>query len=80
MDIQRKLTPHMEMIEARIAHAKTLVHNTNFSSAETLIELSGEIQVEVHILQILQQDWNNTLSQVLKLYSDFLSHFGITLQ
>lgn len=56
MDIQRKLNPHMDTIQARIAHAKTLVQNIRFSSAETLIELSREVQVEFTSLRFCSRN------------------------
>ena len=44
-----------------------------------MMELFGEVQIDIHILKVLQDNWNKILSQILKVHSEFLSHFGITL-
>lgn len=66
-------------MNAHIAHAKTLIHDNNFSVVDQMIELSVEIQVALHTSQVLQENWDKTVNLILKVHSDFLSHFGITI-
>ena len=42
-NIQSKIIPHMDVMQKHIAHAKTLIHDNNFSIVEHMIELSGEV-------------------------------------
>ena len=70
----------MDAMQKHIAHAKTLIHDINFSIADNMIELSVEVQVALNISKVLQENWDNTLALIFKVHSDFLSHFGITLK
>ena len=55
----------MDVMQKHIAHAKTLVHDNNFSIAEHMMELFGEVQIDLHILKALQDSWDKILSQIL---------------
>ena len=69
----------MDIMQQNIAHTKTLVHDNNFSIVEHMVELSREVQIDLHILKVSQYSWDKTLSSILKVHSEFLSHFSITL-
>ena len=69
----------MDSVQKHIAHAKTLIHDNNFSIEDHMIELSREEQVALNISKVLQDNWDNTIALILKVHSNFLSHFGITL-
>lgn len=79
IEIQNMILPLMDTMHKHIAHAKTLVHDNNFSIVDHLIELSTKVQVALQANQFLQDNWDKTLDLILKVHSDFLSHFGITI-
>jgi hypothetical protein len=60
-------------------HAKTLIHENNFSIADHMMELSVEVQIVLHTSKVLQENWGKKILLILKVYSNFLSHFGITM-
>lgn len=76
--IQNMILTIMDPMQTHIAHSKTLVHDNNFSVADHLIELSAQVQVALHTGKVLQENWDKTLALILKVHSEFLSHFGIS--
>lgn len=79
VDIQNMILPNMDALQKHIAHSKTLIHDNNFSIVDHMIELSAEVQNALHTCKALQENWEKTLTLILKVYLDFLSHFGITM-
>ena len=79
IDIQGMMLPHMEIMQKRMDHARTLVKERNLSVANHMYELSAELQIDLHILKVLQDNWDKNLSIILKVHNNFISHFGITL-
>ena len=79
VEIQNMILPLLDSMNAHIAHAKTLIHDNNFSVVDHLIELAAEIQVAIHTSHVLQDTWDKTVNLIFKVHSDFLSHFGITI-
>ena len=71
--------PIMETTQKHIAHCKTLVQDQNFSVADHMIHLSAEVQIALSTFQILQENWDNKFSIIIKVHQDFLSHFGVTI-
>ena len=69
----------MDAVQKHIAHAKTLIHDNNFSIENHMIELTSEVKVITNISKVLQDNWDNKMALILKVHLDFLSHFGITL-
>ena len=80
VDIQGMILPNMDALQKHITHAKTLIHDNNFSIVDHMMELSAEVQIALHASKVLQENWDKTMSLILKVHSDFLSHFGITMQ
>ena len=72
--------PHIDIMQKRIEHAKTLVKYTNLSITKHMMELSTELHIELYILKVLQDNWDENISLILKVHNNFLSHFCITLQ
>ena len=70
--------PIMDTMQKHIAHSKTLVQDNIFSVADHMIQLSVEVQTALHKCKILQDNWDKTLALILKVHSDFLSHFGVS--
>ena len=66
-------------MQNHIAHCKTLIQDQNFSIADHMIQLSADVQIALSTCQILQENWDNTFSIIIKVHKDFLSHFGITI-
>ena len=73
------ILPIMDTMKKHIAHCKSLVQDTNFSVADHMIKLSAEVQVALSTYQILQENWDNSFSLVIKVHQEFLSHFGVTI-
>ena len=73
------LPANMDALQKHIEHSKTLIHDNNFSIANHLIELSVEVQVALHTCKVLLENWDKTMALILKVHSDFLSHFGIAV-
>jgi hypothetical protein len=69
----------MSSMKKHIAHSRTLIHDNNFSVADHMIELSAEIQIALSSSKILQENWDKTLALILKVHSEFLSHFEISV-
>ena len=69
----------MDTMQKHIVYSKTLIHDTNFSIADHMIELSAEVQVVLHTCKILQENWDKTLAVILKVHYGFLSHFGVSM-
>ena len=79
IDIQNMILPVMVSMQKHIAHSKSLIHDSNFSVADHMIELSAEIQIALSSSKILQENWDKTLALILEVHSDFLSHFEISV-
>jgi len=79
IDIQNIILPIMDTMQKHIAHSRTLIHDSNFSIADHMIELSAKIQIALSSSKILQENWDKTLALILKVHSDFISHFGISV-
>ena len=79
VDIQNMILPNMDALQKYITHSKTLIHDNNFSIANHMIELLLEVQIALHTCKILQDNQDKTLAVILKVHSDFLSHFSITM-
>ena len=73
------ILPVMDTMQKHIAHSRTLIHDSNFSIADHMIELSAEIQIALSTSKILQGNWDKTLALILKVHSEFISHFGISV-
>ena len=43
VDIQNMILPNMDALQKHIAHAKTLIHDNNFSIADHMIELLAKV-------------------------------------
>ena len=54
IDIQSMILPHMDTMQKRIDHARTLVKDINMSIANHMLELSAELQIDLHILKVIQ--------------------------
>ena len=52
---------------------------TQFSIVDHMMELSVEVQITLHATKVLQENWDKTMSLILKVHSKFLSHFGINI-
>ena len=79
VDIQGMILPNMDALQKHIAHAKNLIHDNNFTVVDHMIELLAEVQIALHASKVLQENWNKTMSLILKVHSNFFSHFGITV-
>ena len=79
IDIQNMILPIMDTMQKHIAHSRTLIHNNNLSIADHMIELSVGIQIALSTSKILQENWDKTLALILKVHSEFISHFGISV-
>ena len=79
IEIKVMILPNMDVVQKHIEYAKTLIHDKNFSIADHMIELSAEVQVALNTSKVLQDNWDKTMALILKVHSNFLSHFGITL-
>ena len=73
------ILPIMDTMQNHIAYSKSLVQDNNFSVVDHMIHLSIEIQVALHTYKILQDNWDKTLALILKVHSNFLSHFGVSM-
>ena len=67
----------MDALQKHIAHAKTLIHDNNFSIADHMMGLLAEVQIALHASKVLRENWDKKMAIILKVHSDFLSHFGI---
>ena len=77
--IQGMILPNIDVVQKHIAHAKTLIHDNNFSIADHMIELLTEAQVALNISKVLQDNWYKKMALILKVHLDFLCHFGINI-
>ena len=73
------ILPNMDALQKHIAHAKTLIHDNNFSIADHMMGLLAKVQITLHTSKVLQKNWDETMTLSLKVHSNFLSHFGITM-
>ena len=80
IDIQNMVLPIMDTMDKHIAHCITFIQDQNFLVVDHMIHLSEEVQVALSTYQILQENWDNTFSIILKVHQEFLSHFGVTIQ
>ena len=71
------ILPHMVALQKHIAHSKMLIHEKNFSIVDQMIEILVEVQVALHTCKVLQENWDKSMVLIVKVHSDFLSHFGI---
>ena len=69
----------MDAMQKHISYSKILIHDNNFSIADRMIELSAEVQVSLQTCKFLQDNWDKTLTLILKVHSNFLSHFGVSI-
>ena len=79
IDIQNMILPNMDVLQKHIAHSKTLIHDNNVYIVDHMIELSTEVQIALITCKILQENWNKTLAVILKVHSEFLSNFGVSM-
>ena len=79
IDIYNMILPNMDTLQKHIVHSKTLIHDNNFSIVDHMIELSIEVQIVLHTCKVLQENWDKTLAIILKVHSEFLSHFGVSM-
>ena len=77
--IQGMILPNMDALQKHIAHAKTLIHDNNFSIADHMMELLTKVQITLHARKVLQKKWDKTMVLILKVHSKLLSHFGINI-
>ena len=54
IETQGMILPNMDVVQKHIAHAKTLIHDNNFSIVDNMIELSIEVQVALNTSKVLQ--------------------------
>ena len=54
IDIQGMILPHMGIMQKMMDHKRTLLKDTKMSVADHMYELSVEIQIDLHILKVLQ--------------------------
>ena len=73
------ILPIMDTMQKHIAYSQTLIHDNNFSVADHVIELSAEVQVALSTCKILQENWDKTLQTILKVHSEFIAHFGVSV-
>ena len=73
------ILPNMDALQKHIAHAKKLIHDSNFSIADHMMELSIEVHIALYASEVLQENWNKKMILILKVHYNFLSHFGINL-
>ena len=71
------ILPVMDTMQKHIAYSKKMIHNNKFSVADHMIELSAEVQIALSTSKLLQENWDKTLALILKVHSEFISHFGI---
>ena len=79
IDIQNMILPIMHTMQKHITYSKSLVQDNNFSIVDHMIHLSTEVQVTLHTCKILQDNWDKTLALILKVHSNFHSHFGVSM-
>ena len=79
MDIQNMILLVMDTMQKHIAHSKALIHDKNISIADHMIKLSAEVQIALSTSKLLQENWDKTLALILKVHSEFLSHFAISV-
>ena len=53
IEIQSKIISHMDVMQKHIAHEKILAHDNKFSIAKHMMEISREVQIDIHILEVL---------------------------
>ena len=56
IDIQVMIFPNMDVVQKHIAHAKTLIHDNNFSIADHMNELLVEVQIALNTSKVLQDN------------------------
>ena len=77
IDIQNMILPNMDAQQKNVVYSKTLIHDNNFSIADHMIELSVDVQITIQTCKVLQENWDKPLEIILKVHSEFLSHFGV---
>lgn len=77
--IQGMILQNMDALKTHIAHAKTLIHDNNVFIDDHMMELSAEAQIVLHASKVLQENWDKKMALILKIHSEFLSHFGIII-
>ena len=73
------ILPIMDTMQKHIAYSKILIHDNNFSIVDHMIELSADVQVSLQTYKVLQENWDRTLTLILKVHYEFLSHFGVSI-
>ena len=79
IDIQNMILPIMDTMQKHIAYSKSLINDNNLLVADHMIQLSVEVQVALHTCKIFQDNWDKILALILKVHSEFLSHFGVSV-
>ena len=59
--IQSQIIPKMDIMQKRTTHAKTFMHDNNFSVAEHIMELSREVYIELHVFESVTRQLGNYL-------------------
>lgn len=56
VDTQGMILSNMDTLQKHIQHAKTLIHDNNFSIADHMMELSEKVQIALHTSKVLQKN------------------------
>ena len=56
VEIQGMILLNRDALDKHIAHAKTLLHDNNFSIVDHMMELSVEVQITLHASKVLQEN------------------------
>ena len=73
------ILPTMDTMQKHIAYSKELIHDNNFLVADHMIEISAEVQIALSSCKLLQENWDKILALILKVHSEFISHFGVSV-
>ena len=62
INIQASLTPHMEILQKGLAHAKTLLKkDPNLSTLDDLVHIAAEIAIQLKTLDVALDNWDSAL-------------------
>ena len=60
------LIPHLEVMQRELPTAKYIVRrDPHISIADSLIDLSAQLEVKIHILESISSSWDKALSMIL---------------
>ena len=70
----------MEFLKHKLSIAKApMQQNAHISIEEGLVDLAAKLEIQIHSLEIANNNWNVKITTIIKLYKSFLDKYSLII-